>query len=121
MIVTTIILEFIYVNYQYFLYLSETINIVVKLILENKKDLTFLENELTKLFYFTTWQTHFYFDRETLVQVDGVAMASLLGLAFPNFVYGFEDLIMVDIMSFTSGMWTIFFVSFKTNIRLWLF
>ena len=31
-------------------------------------------------------------------------MASLLGLAFPNFVYGFEDLIMVDIMSFTSGM-----------------
>ena len=54
MIVTTIIFEFIYVNYQYFLYLSETINIVVKLILENKKDLTFLENELTKLFYFTT-------------------------------------------------------------------
>ena len=32
--------------------LSETIDIAVNFILENKKDLKFLENELTKLFCF---------------------------------------------------------------------
>ena len=42
--------------------LSETIDIAVKLISENKKDLKFSENEFTKLFRFATAQTHFYFD-----------------------------------------------------------
>ena len=42
--------------------LSEAINIAIKLLLENKKDLKFSENELTKLFCFATAQTHFYFD-----------------------------------------------------------
>ena len=44
--------------------LSETIDIAVNLILENKKDLKFLENELTKLFCFAASQTHFYFDEK---------------------------------------------------------
>ena len=42
--------------------LSETIDIAIKLISENKKDLKFSENELTKLFRFAMTQTHFYFD-----------------------------------------------------------
>ena len=40
--------------------LSETIDIAVKLILENKEDLKFSENELTKLFRFATAQTHLF-------------------------------------------------------------
>ena len=58
--------------------LRETIDIAVKLILENKKDLKFSENELTKLFRFATSQTHFYFDGKIFDQADGVAMGSPL-------------------------------------------
>ena len=48
--------------------LSETI--AVKLILENKKDLTFLENKLTKLFRFPASQVHFHFDGKIFDEVD---------------------------------------------------
>ena len=58
--------------------LSETIDIAVKLILESKKDLKFLENVLIKLFRFATLQTHFCFDGKFFDQVDGVAMDSPL-------------------------------------------
>ena len=64
--------------------LSETIDIAVKLILENKKDLKFSENELTKLFRFATSQTHFYFDGKIFDQVDEVAMGSPFGPALAN-------------------------------------
>ena len=50
--------------------LSETIDIAVMLILENKKDLKFSENELTKLFRFATSEMHFYFDGKIFDQVD---------------------------------------------------
>ena len=68
--------------------LSETIDIEVKLILENKKDLKFSENELTKLFRFATALTHFYFDGKIFDQVDGVAMGSPLGPALANLFMG---------------------------------
>ena len=68
--------------------LSETIDIAVKLILENKKDLKFSENELTKLFRFATAQTHFYFDGNIFDQVDGVAMGTSLGPALANLFMG---------------------------------
>ena len=71
--------------------LSETIDIAVKLILENKKDLKFSENELTKLFRFATAQTHFYFDGKIFDQVDGVAMGSPLGPALANLFMGYYE------------------------------
>ena len=45
--------------------LSETIDIAVKLILENKKDTKFSENELTKLFRFATSRTQFFYRKKT--------------------------------------------------------
>ena len=71
--------------------LSETIDIAVKLLLENKKDLKFSENELTKLFRFATAQTHFYFDGKIFDQVDGVAMGSPLGTALANLFIGYYE------------------------------
>ena len=71
--------------------LSETIDIAVKLILENKKDLKFLENELTKLFCFATSQTHFYFDGKIFILVDGIAMGSPLGPALANLFMGYNE------------------------------
>ena len=71
--------------------LIEFIDIAVKLILENKKDLKFSENELTKLFRFATAQTHFYFDGKIFDQVDGVAMGSPLGPALANLFMGYYE------------------------------
>ena len=71
--------------------LSETIDIAVKLILENKEDLKFSENELTKLFRFATAQTHLYFDGKIFDQVDGVAMGSPLGPALANLFMGYYE------------------------------
>ena len=70
---------------------SETIDIAVKLILKNKKDLKFSENELTKLFRFATAQTHFYFDGKIFDQVDGVATCSPLGPASANLFMGYYE------------------------------
>ena len=71
--------------------LSETIDIAVKLILKNKKDLTFSENELTKLLRIATAQTHFYFDGKIFDQVDGVATCSPLGSALANLFMGYYE------------------------------
>ena len=49
--------------------LSETIDIAVKLFLENKKDLKFSENKLTKLFRLAKSQTYFYFDGKIFDQL----------------------------------------------------
>ena len=62
--------------------LSKTIDIPVKLILENNNS----KNELTKLFRFTMSQTHLYFDGKIFDQVDGVAMTSPLRPALANLV-----------------------------------
>ena len=59
--------------------------------MENEKDLKFSENELTKLFRFATSQTHFYFDRKTFDQVDGVVMGSPLGPALANLFMGCNE------------------------------
>ena len=71
--------------------LSETIDIAVKLILENKEELKFSENELTKLFRFATAQTNFYFDGKIFDQVDGVAMDSPLRPALANLFMGYYE------------------------------
>ena len=66
-------------------------NIPLSIILENKKDLKFSENELTKLFRFATSQMHFYFDAKIFHQVDGVAMGSPLGPALANWFMGYNE------------------------------
>ena len=71
--------------------LKVTINIAIKLILENKRDLEFSENELTKLFLFATSQAHLYFDEKIFDQVDGVAMGSHLGPASANLFMGYNE------------------------------
>ena len=68
--------------------LSETIDIAVMLILENKKDIKFSKNELTKLFRFAISETHFYFGWKFFDQVDGVATGSPSGSALANFFIG---------------------------------
>ena len=57
--------------------LSETIDIEVKLILENMKELKFYENKLAKLFHFATSQTHFHFEGKIFDQYDGLAIWAL--------------------------------------------
>ena len=71
--------------------LSKIIDIAVKLILENKKDLKFSENELTKLFRFATAQTYFYFDGKIFDQVDGVAIGLPLGPVLANLFMGYYE------------------------------
>ena len=71
--------------------LSETIDIAVKLILENKKDLKSSENDLTKLFRFAKLQTHFYFDGKIFDQADGVATRFPLGPVLTNFSMGYYE------------------------------
>ena len=66
-------------------------NIPLSIILENKKDLKFSENELTKLFRFATSQMHFYFDAKIFHQVDGVALGSPLGPALANWFMGYNE------------------------------
>ena len=66
-------------------------NIPLSIILENKKDLKFSENELPKLFRFATSQMHFYFDAKIFHQVDGVAMGSPLGPALANWFMGYNE------------------------------
>ena len=66
-------------------------NIPLSIILENKKDLKFSENELTKLFRFATSQMHFYLDAKIFHQVDGVAMGSPLGPALANWFMGYNE------------------------------
>ena len=87
----------------------------VFLILENKIDLKFSENELTKLFRFATSQTN-YFVGKILDQVAGVAMGSPLGPSLTNLL-NHGNLIMADLLNFTVCMWTILFVCLKTSIR----
>ena len=60
--------------------LRETIDIAVKLILENKEDPKFSENELTKLFRFASSQTRFYFDGKIFDQVDGAVCLWVYGV-----------------------------------------
>ena len=60
---------------------TSTIDIAVKLLLENKKDLQILGNEWTKLFRFAASQTQFYFDGKIFNQFDKGAMGSPLGTA----------------------------------------
>ena len=70
---------------------SETIDIAVKLILENKKGLKFSENELAKLFRLAMSQTYFYFDGKIFEQVDGVATVSPSGPSLTNFFVGYYE------------------------------
>ena len=59
--------------------LQETIDIAVDLLFEYNPDFKITQNELRKLFDFSTSGTHFLFDGSFYVEIDGVAMGSPLG------------------------------------------
>ena len=59
--------------------LQETIDIAVDLLFEYNPNFKITQNELRKLFDFSTSGTHFLFDGSFYVEIDGVAMGSPLG------------------------------------------
>ena len=71
--------------------LNETIEIAVKLILDNEPNISMTENELKKLFYFATSKSHFLLNDEFFDQIDGVAMGSPLGPVLANVFMGFHE------------------------------
>ena len=102
--------------------LSETIGIAVKLILENKKDLTFSENKLTSLLCFAT----LHFDGKIFNQVDVVSMESPLGPALANLFMGYNKQKWLEsdrgrLIKFYRRYVDNIFCFLKRSIRLWLF
>ena len=66
--------------------LSETIEIAVELIFQNKPNLKISKNELQQLFKFATSGTHFLFKGNFYDQIDGISMGSPLGPVLANFL-----------------------------------
>ena len=71
--------------------LSETIEIAVELIFQNKPNLKISKNELQQLFKFATSSTHFLFKGNFYDQIDGVSMGSPLGLVLANLFIGYHE------------------------------
>ena len=65
--------------------LRGTIKLAADLIKTSQPDLNISEKDLTSLFNFATWETHFLFKDTFYDQIDGVAMASLLAPFLANF------------------------------------
>ena len=71
--------------------LEETIDIAVKLILENSPESKVSQVDLKKLFSFATSQTHFLFNGAFYDQIDGVAMGSPLAPTLANLFLGHHE------------------------------
>ena len=71
--------------------LKETIDIAVKLIIENEPQIKINAKELQTLFEFATSLSHFSFNGIIYDQVDGVAMGSPLGPVLANVFMGFHE------------------------------
>ena len=76
--------------------LNETINLAVDLILSNEPNLKINKDELKKLFFFATAQTHFLFNGDFFDQIDGVAMGSPLAPVLANLFMGYHVKIWLD-------------------------
>ena len=76
--------------------LNETINLAVDLILSNEPNLKINKDELKKLFFFATAQTHFLFNGDFFDQIDGVAMGSPLAPVLANLFMGHHEKIWLD-------------------------
>ena len=64
--------------------LSETIKLAVDLIKTFQPDINISGKDLTSLFNFATFETHFLFKGKFYDQIDGVAMGSSLAPALAN-------------------------------------
>ena len=71
--------------------LTETIEIAVKLIFQNKTNLKIFKNELKQLFKFATSGTHLLFKGNFYDQSDGVSMRSPLGPVLSNLFMGYHE------------------------------
>ena len=76
--------------------LNETIDIAVKLLLDNDLNIGMSEKELKTLFEFATCKSHFLFNDEVFDQVDGVAMGSPLGPVLANTFMGHHEKIWIQ-------------------------
>ena len=72
--------------------LNESIDLAVPYILQNNSNLKLSKEDLTKLFSFTTAQTHFLFNGSTYDQVDGASTGSPLASLLANFSWARKDL-----------------------------
>ena len=71
--------------------LHETIELSVNLILTSYPNLKINKKDLTKLFHYTTSQTHFLFNSQFYNQIDGVAMGSPLAPVLANVFMGHNE------------------------------
>ena len=71
--------------------LSETIEIAVELIFQNKPNLKIFKNELQQLFKFATSGTHFLFKGNFYEQIDGVSTGSPLGPVLAKLFMGYHE------------------------------
>ena len=76
--------------------LNETIDIAVKLLLDNDPNIGMSKEELRKLFEFATSKSHFLFNDEIFDQVDGVAMGSPLGPVLANIFMGYYEKLWIE-------------------------
>ena len=58
--------------------LRETIDVAINPIFKHSPNLKITKEELEKLSFFATSQTHFTFNSKSYYQIDGIAMGSLL-------------------------------------------
>ena len=71
--------------------LQETIHIAIKLIFKHNPNQNITKKELKKLFLFATSQTHFIFNIQFYIEIDGVALGSPLAPVLANILMGFYE------------------------------
>ena len=71
--------------------LSETIKLAVDLIKTFQPDINISGKDLTSLFNFATFETHFLFKGKFYDQIDGVAMGSLFAPVLANLLMGHHE------------------------------
>ena len=71
--------------------LNETLDLAVKLIIDDKPDLNITPNELKELFIYCTSKTNFIFQDTIYDQVDGIAMGSPLAPTLANLFMGYNE------------------------------
>ena len=71
--------------------LEEAIQIAVKQIFKNDKNIKISKEEMTELFHFATSKTHFQFNGSLYDQIDGISMGSPLAPALANLFMGFHE------------------------------
>ena len=76
--------------------LKQTIELAVNTILRNEPNFKIKKEELTRLFYFATAETHFLFEGKIYDQTDGVAMGSPLAPVLANLFMGHHEKIWLD-------------------------